>query len=71
MQRRKVLLPEPDGPSSETTSPCWTVMSMLLSTSLAPYTLRTPTASTIGTVVVVMSVLRFERAPSGASSPIG
>ena len=52
MQRRNVLLPEPDGPSSETTSPVSTERSMLLSTSLSPKTLRTRLASTIGCALI-------------------
>src|SRR5688500_2492688 len=54
--RRKVLLPAPDGPSRQTTSPRSTSRSIPRSTSVWPNDLRTPTASTraIRTLQVVL-----------------
>ncbi len=48
MQRRNVLLPEPDGPSRHITSPGWTDRSMPLSTSSLPKDLWTASALTMG-----------------------
>lgn len=50
MHRRKVDLPEPEGPMRQNTSPGFTSRSMPLSTSTWPKDLWTPSALTIGTV---------------------
>src|SRR5262245_20610922 len=47
MQRTKVLLPEPDGPTMHSTSPLRTSRSIPRRTSLAPKCLRTPSARTM------------------------
>src|SRR3954465_12864758 len=46
MHRRNVVLPEPDGPMTSTTSPCRTSSEMPFSTSKLPNDLRTSRAST-------------------------
>ena len=48
MQRMNVLLPEPEGPMRQSTSPRLTVRSMPRSTSSRPKCLLTCRASTIG-----------------------
>ncbi len=48
MQRRKVDLPEPDGPTRHITSPRSTVSEMPLSTRSAPKFLHTSSLRTIG-----------------------
>ena len=56
MHLRNVVLPDPDGPSSTTTSPRRTSMSMPLSTSLPWNALVTLMACTRGTASVVGAV---------------
>ena len=51
-QRRKVDLPEPDGPMMQTTSPRATLRLTPLITSSAPNDLRISIASTIGSAVM-------------------
>ena len=58
MQRRKVVLPEPDGPSRTTTWPVWTSRSMPLSTSVPWKDLVTLTACTSGRCRASAPVLR-------------
>ena len=57
MQRRKVVLPEPEGPSRQTTCPAPTVMSMPLSTSVPWKAFITLTALTSGMPVVSVSFM--------------
>ena len=57
MQRRKVVLPEPEGPSRQTTCPEATVMSMPLSTSVPWKAFITLTALTSGMPVVSVSFM--------------
>ena len=52
MQRRKVDLPDPDGPMMHTTSPAGTVREMPLSASWLPNDLQTSAARTIGSAEV-------------------
>src|ERR1035441_4199004 len=51
MQRRKVLLPEPEGPMRQRTSPGLTTRSMPLRTSRRPKDLWTWVARTIGSLM--------------------
>ena len=57
MHRRKVVLPEPEGPRRQTTSPGWTSMSMPLRTSLPWNALVTLTAWTRGSPVRVPALV--------------
>src|SRR6218665_2338183 len=52
MQRRKVLLPEPDGPMTHSTSPAGISTVMPLSAWNAPKLLHTSTARTMGSLWV-------------------
>ena len=63
MQRRKVDLPEPDGPMMQATSPGCTTMSTPRSTSVEPKLLCTPSASTMGAIT---GLLPRTRARTGA-----
>src|SRR5574338_52939 len=56
-QRRKVLLPEPDGPITATTSPLASVSDTPFSTSWLPKRLRMPSARIIGLVIGAASGL--------------
>src|SRR5579863_113148 len=58
MQRKNVLLPEPDGPMMHSTSPWATSSVMPLSASNSPYDLRTPEARTIELMSVPSTVER-------------
>src|SRR5215217_2594532 len=51
MRRRKVDLPEPEGPTRHSTSPGMTRSEIDFSTSLVPKDFETPTASTMGVTV--------------------
>jgi hypothetical protein len=51
MHRRKVDLPEPLGPTRQSTSPRFTTSEMPFSTSFEPKLFETSSASTIGTSV--------------------
>src|SRR5271155_2281008 len=61
MQRRKVDLPEPDGPRMHITSPRPTSRLMPLSTSRRPKYLCTPSARTIGSGIRSAPLVVFRR----------
>ena len=65
MQRRKVLLPEPDGPTMHITSRGATSRSMPRSTSRRPYDLWTASARTIG--VAHQAIITY----AGCSTEVG
>ena len=61
MERRKVLLPQPDGPMMATTSPFLTEVVMPFSTSLSPKRLRSPSILIISFILsIVLKLLPFQ-----------